>query len=305
MIQMSKERLLTGVMVALATPLDERGKIDDDGVTRLLDNLMSYTLSGVCPVGSTGEGPLLDRETRVRITLKVSERIPPGIWNIPASMSNILEDVIEDLSAYADAGAHAVLVTPPFYYHHNAEAVKQWYELVVDKSPLPIVLYNIPTFTKISIQPEVVAHLALDPRVIGIKDSSRDLEYFENVVAASRSSVFSVLTGSDSMLLACGILGGSGTIAASVNVVPGMVTSLWDAINTGSWETARELQNKLLEIVKICREPGFPFGWKAALSLQGVCSNYVASPNLPASESAVKRLALRLDEVGVVLGSRI
>lgn len=298
-------RLPTGVMAALATPLDETGKLDEQGVIRLLESLMSHSVSGICPVGSTGESPLLERATRVRLTSLVSERITEGIWNIPASMSNTLAEVVEDLRLYADAGAHAALVTPPFYYQHNSEAIRRWFESVVENSPLPIVLYNIPAFTKISTPPEVVAQLAKDPRVIGMKDSSRDMEYFENVLKAVKGSSFSLLTGTDTMLLASGILGASGTIAASVNLVPEIVTGLWDAITAGSWESARELQNNLLAIVGACREAGFPAGWKAALSLKGLCSKYVAFPNLPVSGQSLDRLSQRLNEAGVVLRAAI
>lgn len=294
-------RLPSGVMAALATPLDERGQLDEQGVIQLLDSLMLYSVSGICPVGSTGENPLLERATRVRLTSMVAERVPHGVWNIPASMSNTLAEVVEDIRSYSDAGAHAALVTPPFYYQHNSEAVRRWFESVVESSPLPIILYNIPAFTKISAPPEVVAHLAKDPRVIGMKDSSRDMEYFENILKAVNGSSFSLLTGTDTLLLASGILGGSGTIAASVNLVPEIVTGLWDAITSGSWESARELQNKLLAIVSACRESGFPSGWKAALSLKGLCSNFVAFPNMPVAGPSLDKLAQMLNEAGVVL----
>lgn len=292
---------LAGVMAALATPLDEVEGLDDHGLEKLVAHIVSYPVSGICPAGSTGEGPLLDRATRFKLTSAVSRLIPSGVWNIPAAMSNVLNDVIEDIRAYEDAGAHAVLVTPPFYYQHDAAAIRRWYEAVVSSSALPIVLYNIPSFTKLSIPADVVAHLATDPRVIGMKDSSRDMEYFENILRVTSQASFSLLTGSDTLLLASGVVGGSGTIAASVNLVPQVVTSLWDAIVDGSLETAKELQVGLLQIVQVCRQAGFPSGWKAALSLQGRCSSKVAFPNLSVSKSDLGDLGEKLREAGVAL----
>lgn len=298
-------RSLSGVMAALVTPLDETAGLDDRGLERLVTHLTSYPVSGICPAGSTGEGPLLDRATRFRLTATVSRLIPTGMWNIPAAMSNVLNDVVEDIRAYEDAGAHAVLVTPPFYYQHNAQAISRWYESVVLSSTLPIVLYNIPSFTKLSIPADVVAHLATDPRVIGMKDSSRDMEYFESILKATSKTSFSLLTGSDTLLLASGIVGGSGTIAASVNLVPQVVTGLWNAIIDGSLDTARELQFNLLQIVQACRQAGFPSGWKAALSLHGLCSDKVAFPNSSVSGQEMRDLREKLREAGVTLAKEV
>ncbi|MCL4552230.1 MAG: dihydrodipicolinate synthase family protein, partial [Candidatus Marsarchaeota archaeon] len=267
---------------------------------RMLERLLSHALSGICPVGSTGEGPLLDRDSRVQMTSIVSSLIPPGVWNIPAVITNTLGDALADIETYADSGADAVLVTTPFYYQHSPFAVARWYETVAERSLLPILLYNIPSFTKISISPDVVASLARDSRVIGMKDSSRDLEYFETILDVTRGMPFSLLTGSDTLLLASGILGGSGTIAASVNLVPEIVTALWNAVLAEEWQIARELQSRLMAIVSVCRRAGFPSGWKAALFLQGLCSAHTAFPNPTLSGSGLESLAMELESVGVV-----
>lgn len=292
--------LPTGVMAALVTPLDESGNIDRASLERMLERLLSRSLSGICPVGSTGEGPLLDRDSRVQMTSIVSSLIPPGVWNIPAVISNTLGDALADIETYADSGADAVLVTTPFYYQHSPSAVAKWYETVAERSLLPILLYNIPSFTKISVSPYVVASLARDSRVIGMKDSSRDLEYFETILDVTRGMPFSLLTGSDTLLLASGILGGSGTIAASVNLVPEIVTALWNAVLAEEWQSARELQSRLMAIVSVCRRAGFPSGWKAALFLQGLCSAHAAFPNPTLSGSGLESLAMELESVGVV-----
>lgn len=292
--------LPTGVMAALVTPLDESGNVDPASLERMLERLLSHALSGICPVGSTGEGPLLDRDSRVQMTSIVSSLIPPGVWNIPAVITNTLGDALADIETYADSGADAVLVTTPFYYQHSPFAVARWYETVAERSLLPILLYNIPSFTKISISPDVVASLARDSRVIGMKDSSRDLEYFETILDVTRGMPFSLLTGSDTLLLASGILGGSGTIAASVNLVPEIVTALWNAVLAEEWQIARELQSRLMAIVSVCRRAGFPSGWKAALFLQGLCSAHTAFPNPTLSGSGLESLAMELESVGVV-----
>lgn len=299
--RVSGEKLPSGVMVALATPLDERRQLDKNGLGNLLDHVLEHPITGICPVGSTGEGPLLTREVRTLVTAEVSRRVPAEIWNIPAAVSTTIDDVIEDIQAYSEAGANAVLVTVPFYYQLNAPAILNWYEEVVERSILPILIYNIPLFTKLSVPPLVVSSLAKHKQVIGMKDSSRDMEYFESIVGVTKDANFSLMTGSDTLLLASGLLGGAGAIAASTNIVPEIICALWDAFERHDWSLGNELQSRLVEIVSISRKYGFPAGWKAALSLAKVCSAQTAFPNIPLSGSVLQQFAAELAEVGILL----
>ena len=296
-----KVKTLKGAMVALVTPLDDRGQLDEEGLHRLLDHVLAYSLTGVCPAGSTGEGPLLSRQVRARLATVVSERVPNNVWNIPAVVATTITEVSEDLSAYADAGADAVLVTTPFYYQLGSDAVTQWFEAVVSHSPLPVLLYNIPALTKINIPPDVVRELARDERVIGMKDSSRDMEYFERVLAVTRKTSFSVFTGSDTLLTGSCLLGGTGTIAASANLVPEIVSLLWSAVQAEDWSKAGDLQLQLLKIVDICRKFGFPVCWKAALHLLGVCSSHPAFPLVSLTAPMLRQFAKDLVEVGMTV----
>src|SRR5581483_3085449 len=108
---------------------------------------------------------------------------------------------------------------PPFYYPLSDDGVRQVYVALAEDSPLPIVLYNIPVFTKVPLSPAVVGWLADHPAVIGIKDSSRDMEYQQQVLAATREADFAVVSGTDSLLVASLTMGAAGAIAGSVNLV--------------------------------------------------------------------------------------
>jgi len=285
----------SGVMAALATPLTERGTLDHAGLARLVRHILESGASGICPAGSTGEGPLLSRELRTELTATVAELVTPSTAVIPATVSITPADTVADLEAYAEAGATAALVPPPFYYPLPDAAVHRFFAEVADRSPLPLLLYNIPAMTKVVLPVGVVTELAAHPRVVGMKDSSRDLEYFQSVADATADDAsFALLTGSDTLLVASLLAGGAGTIAASVNLVPGMVTGLYRAVADGRWVEARSLQERLLAIVLACRRPGFPAGWKAALALSHLCEAHVAPPLVPASAEATRLLANEL-----------
>ncbi|MCL4423779.1 MAG: dihydrodipicolinate synthase family protein [Actinobacteria bacterium] len=309
-----KETLgIRGVMVALATPLDEHGEIDRIGLERLVAHVISAGVSGICPVGSTGEGPLLSREQRREVTATVARVVSATSATavIPATVSITANDVIADLMAYHDVGATAALVPPPFYYPLENDAVKRFFEQVADRSPMPLLLYNIPAMTKVPIPATVVGELAQHPMIVGIKDSSRDLEYFQAVVMATQAykgtkepdlGGFATLTGSDTLLVASMLCGGAGTIAASVNLVPSLVLKLYQSVRGGDYDLARPIQERLVYIVQACRRPGFPAGWKAALELVGLCGRWMAHPLSPATPPALERLAAELRALEVLEG---
>lgn len=287
-------------MAALVTPLTEDGKLDHQGLERLIDHILGAGAVGLCPAGSTGEGPLLAREVRTELVAATAGRAAPGVAIIPATVSVTVESTLADLDAYEQAGATAALVPPPFYYPLTDPSVQRFFEEIAGRTPLPLLLYNIPAMTKISIPVPVVAELARHPKVAGMKDSSRDLEYFQAVLAATSTpdnGGFSLLTGSDTLLVASMVAGGSGTIAASVNLVPDVVVALFEAIQAKDWLVARDLQERLLAIVSACRRPGFPAGWKAALALSGLCLPHTASPINPASPEATRHLAHELAQL--------
>lgn len=296
---------LGGVMAALATPLDSDGQLDHSGLDCLLTHILARPVTGICPAGSTGEGPLLGRSVRAELTSAVAATCPPGVEVIPASAGVSVESTTADIDAYAEAGATAVLVPPPSYYPMSPGAITAFYRAVVERAALPVVLYNIPAMTKVALPVPVVAELAVDTRVIGIKDSSRDMEYFSFLVAATeRSPEFAVLTGSDTLLLPSTLIGGSGTIAASVNLVPGLVTDLYQATVVRHLHQARLDQQRLLAIVAACRRPGSPAGWKAALHAAGLCGLSMAAPGSEADAESIERLTVELEDLGVPVGNR-
>lgn len=294
---------LAGVVPALVTPFDDRGRLDRAALDRLLDRVLAHPVSALSPVGSTGEGPLCSRRMRVEVVRAIAERVGAGVPIVPGAVSTSLEDVAADLDAYAEAGAAAALVPPPFYYRHGSGDAERFVEALLGASPLPLVLYNIPQFTKVPFPPDVVGRLAEHPRVIGLKDSSGDLEGFSAILAALRDGVaFSALTGTDTLLLASLALGAAGTIAASANLVPGLGLEVLSAATSGDLIGAAAAQRRLLAVVTAVRRAGAPWAWKAALHLAGVCGPAVAPPAAPLDKAALERLHADLVALGVLDG---
>lgn len=287
--------MVSGVLVALATPLDERGELDRAGLERLLERVVSGGVTGVCPCGSTGEGPRLGRARRLAVAEAVRAAVPRDTPVIPAPSAQTADEAVEELEALAELGADAALLAPPSYYPLGADGVRRHYEAIADRSPLPLLLYNIPIFTKVPLPPAAVGALAAHPRIAGIKDSSRDFEYFTSIVHAAAGEDFALLTGSDTLLLASLVLGGHGAIAASANLAPELGAALYRVADEQRWDDARALQRQLFEVVAACRAGEPPAGWKAALELAGVCSGRLAAPAAGLDDGERERLRERLD----------
>lgn len=288
---------LSGVMVALATPLTGEGDLDRAGLDRLVDRVVAAGVRAVCPVGSTGEGPRLSQSQRLLVVEEVARRLPSDVPLIPAAAIQDIGDGVQELELLAGLGAEAVLVAPPSYYPMTDQEIVRYYRRLADECPLPVLLYNIPSMTKLVLSTEAVGSLADHENIIGIKDSSRDMEYFQSVVYATHGKRFAVLTGSDTLLMASLQLGGHGAIAASANLVPELGCDLYRAVMNGDWRLASQLQGRLFRVVMACRCGIGPAGWKAALELVSVCGRNVASPAAPLSDEATVRLRGRLTDL--------
>jgi dihydrodipicolinate synthase/N-acetylneuraminate lyase len=295
---------LAGVIPALASPLTRDGGVDEAGVGRLVEHVIAGGVTGLLALGSTGECSSLDEASRRGLLAAVAGanagRVPIICGVAQTSMAGAQLEV----AAAAALGADAALVTPPFYYPTDQAGVLAFYRSIARKSPIPIFLYNIPQFTKVVAATETVAVLAREGTIAGIKDSSRDFEYFELVRAATRDLPhFRVFTGSDSMLLASLVMGGSGTICGAANVAPAWVVQVYDAFRAGDLESARQLQERLTALVMRLRGGVFPGAIKAALDLQGICGPWLAKPHAPLGEADRAELEAKLAEWGLLARS--
>lgn len=292
---------LTGLYCALVTPLDAAGAIDDGGLERLVERVVGGGVAGICPAGSTGEGMRLSAEQRVSLLRRVRSLAPPGVALIPSPSAAHPPSTVEEIRAFAGEGADAVLVPPPASYRLSDDDVYRFYDTLAERSPLPIVMYHIPDLMGVGVPATVAARLARHPGIIGIKDSSRQFEYSQQVIYATVGTGFSVLTGSDTMLMATVLQGGTGAIAASANLVPELGCALYRAAAAKDWAAAAPLQERLFEIVMAVRQAGGAApGWKAALALVGVCSDRPAAPAGPVGGPALDRLRARLVELLVL-----
>jgi 4-hydroxy-tetrahydrodipicolinate synthase len=296
---------LRGVLPALVTPLTESGVVDEPAVGRLVDHVLAAGVHGMLALGSTGETASLDEKARramLSATVRAAHGRVPVICGVAQSH---LAAAQAEVVAAAAIGADAALVAPPFYYPIDQATVLAFYRTLAAGTTIPLMLYNIPQYTKVVAEPPTVATLAKEGSIVGIKDSSRDFEYFELVCAATRELPrFRLFTGSDTMLLASLVMGGSGTICGAGNVAPEWVVLIYDDFMRGDLEAARDHQDALVALVARLRGGVFPATIKAALEMMGICGPWLAKPIAPLDERAKATLRDQLGIWGLLPAAR-
>jgi 4-hydroxy-tetrahydrodipicolinate synthase len=298
---MVKVEELNGVIPALISPLRRDGSVDEAGVARLVEHVIDGGVRGLLALGSTGETASLDEAARRTILTCVVEAAAGRVPVICGVAQSHLSAACGEVAAAARLGAAAALVAPPFYYPMDQATLLAFYRTLAANSPVPILLYNIPQFTKVVADPASVAMLAREGTILGIKDSSRDFEYFEGVCIATRELPrFRIFTGSDTMLLPSLAMGGAGTICGAANVAPRWVVRIDEEFRRGDLVAARAEQDSLYKLVMALRAGAFPAAIKAACHLQGICEPWCAAPVQPLDDQSQAKLRGQLDAWGLL-----
>jgi 4-hydroxy-tetrahydrodipicolinate synthase len=292
---------LSGVLVALASPMTREGAVDEPATARLVEHVLAGGVHGVLALGSTGETASLDEPARRALLATVVKAADGRVPVLCGVAQSHLSAARAEIEAAARLGADAALVAPPFYYPTDQVGVLDFYRELADGAPLPLMLYNIPQFTKVLAEPAAVATLAREGTIKGIKDSSRDFEYFEGVCIATRSMPeFRVFTGSDTMLVASLAMGGAGTICGAGNVAPAWVVNVYEEFTRGDIGAARASQERLYQLVMAVRDGVFPLAIKAALHMLGVCEPFSAPPVRKLDDRLESRLREQLAACGLL-----
>lgn len=293
---MAELKRLEGIMVALATPLNEDETVDEAGLRKLLRRVLGAEVHGVVVLGSAGEyAALIDSEKRRAIEITVDE-VAGGVPVIAGTGEPGTKRALEMTRMAGRLGADAALVVPPYYFRLNQDAILEHYRLLSTQTGVPILLYNIPFFTKITLDLDTVCELTRQPGIVGIKDSGGNFRYFQGLVERAKSEEFSVVTGSDGLLFASLAVGGDGSIGPGANVAAQWFVGLWEAARESRWADAWALQQRIMAFGGTLGYGGFPAGLKAALACLGIGGRVVTSPLLPLTDQQMEEVEARLRE---------
>lgn len=272
-----------GIFPPMVTPLRDRDALDEAGLERLIEHILGGGVHGLFILGTTGEGPSLGyrlrRELIERTCRQVNGRVPILVGITDTSFAESVA-----LAQYAaQSGAQALVLAPPYYFPASQPELLEYFRHLIPELPLPLFLYNMPMMTKVCIGIETVRQLLDQPGIAGVKDSSGDMDYYTELLAVAKQRPdWKVLIGPEHLLAESVRLGGDGGISGGANLHPRLFVEMYDAANSGDTNRVAQLQlqiDELGEIYEVGQHISAVIkGLKCALSLAGICDDFMAEP---------------------------
>ena len=282
---------VSGIFPALTTPFESDGSISLAGLKHNIQQYNRTGLAGYVVMGSTGESVLLSRAEAEAVLITVKEAASPGKKLIAGTGAESTAETIERTKRAAELGYEAALVKTPYYYKpmYNPEVYIAHYRRVADASPIPLLLYSVPQFTGVALEPKEIAVLAGHPNIIGIKDSSGNVQRVAETVVAVQPD-FQVLVGSAATLYPSMTIGARGAILALASALPEKCVELYELFRKGQHEKVRELQAVVLRASKLVVSECGIAGVKYVMGQRGYRGGLPRLPLLPLHDEQKKRL---------------
>ena len=270
---------LRGAFTALITPMNKDGSVDYEGFRSLLRYQLDNGITGLLPLGTTGETPTLlevgeeDKiiDIAVEEVLAYKQKLKRDIPLIVGAGSNNTAEAVRYVQRVKDKGADYALVVSPYYNKPSDEGIFRHYE-AVSKIGIPILVYNIAGRTGKNISTPLLKRIAELPNIAGVKEASGDINQMMDVIAniASKREDFCVLSGDDGLTVPLAAMGGDGVISVVSNLAPAQVTEMTMAALNGDIAKARELHYKMMPFFKAAFVDGNPASIKYAMNYKGL-----------------------------------
>jgi 4-hydroxy-tetrahydrodipicolinate synthase len=285
---------IRGVITAMVTPFAEDGSLDEAAARKLARHLIEHGSHGLVLSGTTGESPTTDDDEKLRLLLAVRDELGPDTLLICGTGTNDTRHSERLSAAAADAGADAVLAVTPYYSKPNFAGVKAHYVAISRAAGIPVVLYNIPSRVVINIPPDQLAELARIENVVAVKQANDDdLQPIDGL---------RVIAGNDGTFLRTLEMGGPGGILVATHLVGPEMREIYDAVESGDLERAREIDASLRPIYDVLGKTN-PIPVKAGLDLLGVCSARARLPIVEADGEQRAEVRSALEAHGLLTGS--
>ncbi len=300
---MLTQETFKGIIPPMITPLNEDFSLDVEHTIRMVHHLIDGGVDGIFILGTTGEAASLSTDVKSDLIRLVGREVGGRVPRLVGITDCSFVESLDLASIAAESEAAALVAAPPFYMNIGQEELTAYYQKLADAVPLPLFLYNMPSHTKISIELSTVKSLSAHPNIIGIKDSSGDLSYFEGLCRTFRNEQdFRIFVGPEEILLQTLRLGGHGGVTGGANLFPQLYTSLFEAFLDGNEQKALLLQETVHFLSeKLYQNSNYRScylkGLKAAMSFEGLCQGILAPPLGAYSESEKKTLKAKYDLV--------
>lgn len=295
--------MMTGSMVAIATPMHEDGSLDYPALRSLLDWHVAEGTDAIVIVGTSGESPTVSVEEHCELIRVAVEQIKARIPVIAGTGGNSTREAIELTEFAKKVGATASLQVVPYYNKPTQDGMYAHFKTIAERVDLPVILYNVPGRTVADLSNDTTIRLAQVPGVIGIKDATGNLERGSFLLAELKSKKldhFAVYSGDDLTALFLMLMGGHGNISVTANVAPRLMSDLCQAAIAGDAMRARAIQYQLLAVHKMMFIEANPIPVKWALHQMGKMQSGIRLPLTPLSPALREPLKQTLQHAGLL-----
>lgn len=288
-----------GIIPAMVTPFNSQDQINEAVVRQMIRRQLDAGAHGIFMLGTNGEFFTMSEDEKVELVRIAADEIKGSVPLYAGAGAITTADTVRLSRKLEEAGADILSVITPYFVPLNQTELHKHYETVADSTALPIVLYNIPARTGIMLEAGTVVSLSAISNIVGVKDSSGNYDHVLQLIQQTDSE-FAVLAGTDSFILSTLLAGGHGAIAASANVLPETVVSIYDHWQAGRLDEALRAQAKIAQVRKLMQQGTIPAGLKEILNQLGLEAGVPRLPVQPVNETARNFITQGLRAVDLV-----
>jgi 4-hydroxy-tetrahydrodipicolinate synthase len=286
--------MFNGAFTALITPF-KNGRLDEARLADQVEYQVTNGIDGLVPVGTTGESPTVDMKEHARVIELTIHAARNRCHVIAGVGGNATSEALELHQVAMDLGATAGLSVNPYYNKPTQEGLYRHFMTLADRVDLPIVLYNIPGRTGVTMSAQTVAKLAQHPNVVAIKEATGSLDMTSEIASLCH---LPILSGDDSLTLPIMSIGGRGVISVISNLLPGKVRQMVKHAADGNFAEARAIHYQMFPLIKALFLDGNPAGIKYAMKVAGMDSGEMRLPLWEASDATKKQIELFMAPAG-------
>ncbi len=278
-----------GAGVALVTPFTENNNVDYKALGKIIENQVQGGMDYLVALGTTAETPTLTGSEKNDVVNFVKENAS-GLPVVVGMGGNDTRKIIKQIDKFDFSGVSGLLIVTPYYNKPTQEGMFRHYSAIAKLSPVPIILYNVPSRTGVNLEAETVIRLAeSSEKIVSVKEASGVMSQITRI-CKNAPPHFNLISGDDVLALPIISIGGSGIISVVANALPEKLSNLIHQALEGRYDEARKLHFSMIELFKLLFKEGNPGGVKALLNMQGLIQNELRSPLFRISESTYNEI---------------
>ncbi|ASS99890.1 MULTISPECIES: 4-hydroxy-tetrahydrodipicolinate synthase [Geobacillus] len=278
------------IITAMVTPFDRKGNLDLAKTTELVNYLLDNGTDALVVAGTTGESPTLTTEEKIALFRHVVSVVNGRAPVIAGTGTNNTRASIELTKKAEEAGVDAVMLVAPYYNKPNQEGLYQHFKAIAESTSLPVMLYNVPGRTSVSLAPETVIRLSEVPNIVAVKEAGGNLDAMAEIIERTPDD-FLLYSGDDSLTLPVLAIGGNGVVSVASHIIGNEMQEMIRSFLAGDHQKAAALHRKWLPIMKGLFAAPSPVPVKTALQLRGLDVGSVRLPLVPLVEQERKELS--------------